>query len=117
MQIRSHGSEREDLVKVIKMAFTIARTGKPEVVLADIPKAIHTVNGLKRSQDGWPFSIFLLFINHFLCHGNQLVQFHIVEVKQQVYHVIFNPLYAAEYLAFFLLASIADIKLSFFLQL
>lgn len=38
-------SNREDLGKIIKMAFHIARTGKPGPVLIDIPKDIQTMNG------------------------------------------------------------------------
>lgn len=38
-------SNREDLGKIIKMAFHIARTGKPGPVLVDIPKDIQTMNG------------------------------------------------------------------------
>lgn len=36
---------REDLGKIIKMAFIIARTGKPGPVLIDIPKDIQTATG------------------------------------------------------------------------
>ena len=36
---------REDLGRIIKMAFHIARTGKPGPVLIDIPKDIQTVSG------------------------------------------------------------------------
>lgn len=38
-------SNREDLGKIIKMAFHIASTGKPGPVLIDIPKDIQTMNG------------------------------------------------------------------------
>ena len=37
--------DRKDLGKIIKMAFHIARTGKPGPVLIDIPKDIQTVSG------------------------------------------------------------------------
>lgn len=37
--------DRKDLGKILKMAFTIARTGKPGPVLVDIPKDIQTENG------------------------------------------------------------------------
>ena len=36
---------REDLGKIIKMAFYIAQTGKPGPVLIDIPKDIQTASG------------------------------------------------------------------------
>ena len=36
---------REDLGKIIKMAFQIAKSGKPGPVLVDIPKDIQTMNG------------------------------------------------------------------------
>ena len=38
-------SNREDLGKIIKMAFHIARTGRPGPVLIDLPKDIQTMNG------------------------------------------------------------------------
>ena len=37
--------DRKDLGKIIKMAFHIARTGKPGPVLIDIPKDIQTASG------------------------------------------------------------------------
>lgn len=37
--------DRKELGKILKMAFTIARTGKPGPVLIDIPKDIQTENG------------------------------------------------------------------------
>ena len=39
---------REDLGKIIKMAFYIAQTGKPGPVLIDIPKDIQTASGTGR---------------------------------------------------------------------
>lgn len=37
--------DRKDLGKIIKMAFHIARTGKPGPVLIDLPKDIQTASG------------------------------------------------------------------------
>lgn len=44
-------SNRDDLGKIIKMAFHIAATGKPGPVLIDLPKDIQTMNGPSEYPD------------------------------------------------------------------